>query len=59
MSKNKVDKGKVAKKLHQLQKRMTRMETNTGHSLDKLGKRKGILRKLLDILKGKGKPNGK
>ena len=32
MSKNKIDKGKVAKKLHGLQKRMTRMNENEGHA---------------------------
>ena len=56
MSKNKVDKGKVAKKLHGLQKRMTRSKENEGHASDKAGKRKGFLRKLLDLLYGKGKP---
>jgi hypothetical protein len=56
MSENKIDKGKVAKKLHGLQKRMTRMEENEGHSIEKVGKRKGMLRRLMDALYGKGKP---
>jgi hypothetical protein len=56
MSKNKIDKGKVAKKLHGLQKRMTRMEENAGHASDKVGKRKGMLKRLMDMLYGKGKP---
>jgi hypothetical protein len=55
MSNNKQDKGKLANKLHQLQKRLFRMESNEGHSADKVGKRKGILKRLMDKLKGKGK----
>jgi predicted transcriptional regulator len=55
MSKNKLDKGKLVNKLHQLQKRLFRMETNEGHSADKLGKRKGMLKKLVDAIRGKGK----
>jgi hypothetical protein len=56
MSANKIDKGKVAKKLHSLQKRMTRMEENVGHASEKAGKRRGMLRRLMDMLYGKGKP---
>jgi septal ring factor EnvC (AmiA/AmiB activator) len=56
MSKNKVDTGKVAKKLHGLQKRINRSKENEGHSTEKQGKRKGFLRKLIDMLYGKGKP---
>lgn len=56
MSANKIDKGKVAKKLHNLQKKMTRMEENEGHSVEKVGKRRGMLRRLMDMLYGKGKP---
>lgn len=56
MSENKIDKGKVAKKLHGLQKRMTRMEENVGHASEKAGKRRGMLRRLMDALYGKGKP---
>jgi hypothetical protein len=52
MSKNRVDKGKFANKLHQLQKRLFRMEQNEGHSVDKLGKRKGMLKKLVDKIRG-------
>ena len=55
MSKNKLDKGKLVNKLNQLQKRLFRMETNEGHSADKLGKRKGMLKKLVDALRGKSK----
>jgi hypothetical protein len=55
MSKNKEDKGKLANKLHQLQKRLFRMEANEGHSADKAGKRKGMLKRLMDALRGKGK----
>ena len=55
MSNNKQDKGKLANKLHQLQKRLFRMESNEGHSSDKVGKRKGILKRLMDKLKGTGK----
>lgn len=52
MSEKKLDKGKTAKKLHGLQKRLTRMEENEGHALDKLGKRKGMLKKLKDKISG-------
>ena len=31
------------------------METNEGHSADKAGKRKGMLKRLMDKLRGKGK----
>jgi hypothetical protein len=55
MSNNKQDKGKLANKLHQLQKRLFRMESNEGHSANKVGKRKGILKRLMDRLSGKGK----
>jgi hypothetical protein len=55
MSTNKQDKGKLANKLHQLQKRLFRMESNEGHSANKVGKRKGILKRLMDRLSGKGK----
>jgi len=44
MSSNKQDKGKLANKLHQLQKRLFRMESN-----------EGMLKRLMDGLKGKGK----
>jgi hypothetical protein len=55
MSNNKQDKGKLANKLHQLQKRLFRMESNEGHSTEKVGKRKGMLKRLMDGLKGRGK----
>jgi hypothetical protein len=55
MSSNKQNKGKLANKLHQLQKRLFRMESNEGHSANKVGKRKGILKRLMDRLSGKGK----
>ncbi len=55
MSNNKKDKGKLANKLHQLQKRLFRMESNEGHSTEKVGKRKGMLKRLMDSLKGRGK----
>jgi hypothetical protein len=55
MSTNRVDKGKFANKLHQLQKRLFRMEQNEGHSVEKAGKRKGMLKRLMDKLRGKGK----
>ena len=56
MNKNKLDKGKFINKLHQLQKRLFRMETKEGHSVDKLGKRKGMLKRLVDKIKGNYKP---
>ncbi len=31
------------------------MESNEGHSADKVGKRKGMLKRLMDGLRGKGK----
>jgi hypothetical protein len=52
MSEKKLDKGKAAKKLHGLQKRITRMEENEGHALEKIGKRKGMLKKLKDRVMG-------
>lgn len=52
MSENKIDKGRAAKKLHGLQKRMTRMEENEGHSIEKLGKRRGMLKRLKDKITG-------
>ena len=55
MSNNKQDKGKLANKLHQLQKRLFRMESNEGHSTEKVGKRKGMLKRLMDSLNGRGK----
>ena len=51
MSEKKVDLGKWFKKLHQLQKRLFRMKQNEGHSSEKVGKRKGILKRLKDKIK--------
>ena len=51
MSEKKVDLGKWFKKLHQLQKRLFRMEQNEGHSSEKRGKRKGMLKRLKDKVK--------
>lgn len=51
MSEKKVDLGKWFKKLHQLQKRLFRMEQNEGHSSEKVGKRKGMLKRLKDKIK--------
>lgn len=44
----KIDNSKWFKKLHQLQKRITRMEENEGHSVEKKEKRRGQLKRLLD-----------
>jgi hypothetical protein len=49
----KIDNTKWYHKLHQLQKRLTRMDVNEGHSKEKEGKRKGQLRRLLDKVKTK------
>jgi hypothetical protein len=56
MSEKKIDKAKAAKKLHGLQKRMTRMEENEGHSVEKEGKRKGMLKRFKEKLFGTFKP---
>ena len=53
MSEKKVDLGKWFKNLHQLQKRLVRMEHNDGHSVEKVGKRKGMLKRLKDKIKYK------
>jgi hypothetical protein len=55
MSQKKSDKGKLFKKLHQLQKRMTRMNINEGHSHDKFRIRKSRIKDLLDAIKGSGR----
>jgi flagellar biosynthesis GTPase FlhF len=55
MSSKKNDKGKWFHKLHQLQKRMTRMTMNEGHSEDKMAIRKSRIRTLLTQIKGRGK----
>jgi hypothetical protein len=41
--------------LHQLQKRMTRMTMNEGHSEDKIAIRKSRIRTLITQIKGRGK----
>jgi hypothetical protein len=45
---SKIDNSKWYHKLHQLQKRLGRMEEHEGHSSDKKEKRKGQLRRLMD-----------
>lgn len=56
MSEKKIDKAKAAKKLHGLQKRLNRMEANEGHSNEKEGKRKGMLKRFKEKLFGTFKP---
>jgi hypothetical protein len=55
MSQKKSDKGKLFKKLHQLQKRMTRMYVNDGHSEDKYKIRQSRISSLLEAIKGSGR----
>jgi len=55
MSNKKLDKGKLFHKLHQLQKRLTRMNVNEGHSQEKYAIRKSRIRTLLEATKGRGK----
>lgn len=55
MSTKKNDKGKWFHKLHQLQKRMTRMNLNDGHAQEKLAIRLSRIRTLLIKAKGRGK----
>ena len=45
---SKIDNSKWYRKLHQLQKGLTRMDENEGHSIEKREKRRGQLRRLLD-----------
>jgi len=54
MSEKKLDKGKLFKKLHQLQKRITRAFTFS-HSEDKVKLREAREKKLLEQIKGKNK----
>jgi hypothetical protein len=49
----KIDKSKLYHKLHQLQKRLSRSTENEGHSEEKLPKRKGQLKRLLEKIRGK------
>jgi hypothetical protein len=55
MSNNKIDKGKIFKKLHKLQKQLYRSKINEGHSEDKTLIRNVRIKKLLEMIKGKGK----
>jgi len=55
MSSKKDDKSKIYHKLHQLQKRLHRMENNPGHSEGKKKRRMKILKTLQDRIKGKGR----
>jgi len=55
MSQKKSDKGKLFKKLHQLQKRMTRMNENDGHSEGKYKIRQSRISNLLEAIKGSGR----
>jgi hypothetical protein len=52
MSNGKIDKSKWYHKLHQLQKRLDRADTNTGHSEHKRDKRKGQLKRLIERVRG-------
>ncbi|MEN9312222.1 MAG: hypothetical protein RIT42_328, partial [Bacteroidota bacterium] len=54
-SNKKNDKGKWFHKLHQLQKRMTRMTSHEGHAEEKMAIRKSRIRTLLTQIKGRGK----
>ena len=53
MSEKKTDKGKWFHKLHQLQKRLTRMNDENNHSEEKKEFRKGFLKKIQDKIKSK------
>jgi len=55
MSEKKDDKTKLFHKLHQLQKRLHRMDENPGHSNYKKKVRNKILKKLQERIKGKGR----
>ncbi len=55
MSNKKLDKGKLYHKLHQLQKRVTRMNNNDGHSDEKFTMRMSRIRTLIEGVRGKGK----
>ncbi len=55
MSNKKQDKGKLFHKLHQLQKRLTRMNVNEGHSQEKFAIRKSRIRTLLEATRGRGR----
>ena len=55
MSSKRDDKSKLFHKLHQLQKRLHRMENNPGHSEEKKYRRLRILKTLQERIKGKGR----
>ncbi len=55
MSHKKSDKGKLFHKLHQLQKRMTRMTVNDGHSEEKFKLRQSRINDLIQAIKGSGR----
>ena len=55
MSNKKLDKGKLFHKLHQLQKRLTRMNVNEGHSQEKYAIRNSRIRTLLEATRGRGR----
>ncbi len=55
MRNKKSDKGKLYHKLHQLQKRVTRMNLNEGHSAEKFSVRMSRIRTLIEGIRGKGK----
>ena len=57
MSKGKIDNSKWFRKLHQLQKRLQRAESNPGHSAGKSDMRKGQLRRILERVMGNKKTN--
>jgi hypothetical protein len=55
MSNKKSDKGKLYHKLHQLQKRMTRMTVKDGHSEGKLKVRQSRINELIQAIRGSGR----
>lgn len=57
MSKKLVDKGKLRKKLHKLQKQLTRSKNNPGHSDEKDTIRMVRIQKLKEKIRGNNKPN--
>ena len=57
MSKKLLDKDKLRKKLHKLQKQLFRSKNNPGHSEEKEKIRLVRINKLKEKIKGKNKPN--
>jgi hypothetical protein len=57
MSKKLLDKNKLRKKLHKLQKQLTRSKNNPGHSEEKDTIRMVRINKLKEKIKGNNKPN--